>query len=250
MVVHEVAARGFRSADAYERVRPEYPAVAVDLLVTALSVARGTTVVDLGAGTGKLTRALVPTGARLVGVEPLAAMRAELARAVPAAYAVGGTAEAIPLGTGAADAVVAAQAFHWFSDEGALAEIHRVLRPGGGLGLVWNELVWTVPWVAELERILDPLSASVPRFKTGRWRGPIEESDLFGPLEERRFAFVRSLARGSVVEWVGTNSFVAVLPDDERADVLRRVAAVLAEEPEPVEVPYETCVYWCRRAGS
>jgi SAM-dependent methyltransferase len=246
MAVHEVAARGFRSADAYERVRPDYPTVAVDLLVSALSLRPGTTVVDLGAGTGKLTRALVPTGARLVGVEPLAAMRAELARAVPSAHAVGGAAEAIPLRGGTADAVVAAQAFHWFSGEEALAEIHRVLRPGGGLGLVWNELVWSVPWVAELARILDPLTASVPRFKTGRWRQPLERSDLFSPFEERRFALSRRLASASVVEWVDTNSFVAVLPDEERADVLGRVGAVVAGEPEPVEFPYETCVYWCR----
>lgn len=246
MGVHEVAAQGFSSADAYERARPEYPAAAVDALVAALALGPGTTVVDLGAGTGKLTRALVPTGARLIAVEPLAGMRAELARAVPAVHGVGGTAEAIPLAAGAVDAVVAAQAFHWFSGDEAVAEIHRILRPGGGLGLVWNELVWSVPWVGALGAILDPLAASLPRFRTGRWRDALDRTDRFGPLDERRFPFSRPLDRASVVDWVATTSWVAVLPDDERAGVLRQVAAAVAEEPEPVEVPYETCVYWCR----
>jgi SAM-dependent methyltransferase len=246
VAVHEVAARGFSSAGAYERARPEYPAAAVDALVAALSLGPGTTVVDLGAGTGKLTRVLVPTGARVIAVEPLAGMRTELACAVPAAQVVGGTAEAIPLAAAAADAVVAAQAFHWFSGDEAVAEIHRVLRPGGGLGLVWNELVWSVPWVAELGEVLDPLAASVPRFRTGRWRHALERSDRFGALEERRFPYARLLERAAVVDWVATTSWVAVLPEDERSDVLRRVTAVVADEPKPVEVPYQTFVYWCR----
>ena len=246
MAVHEVAARGFRSAQAYERARPEYPEAAVAALVTALSLGPGTTVVDLGAGTGKLTRSLVPTGARLVAVEPLAGMRSELARAVPAARVVAAPAEALPLAGGVADAVVAAQAFHWFSGAEAVAEIHRVLRPGGCLGLVWNELVWSLPWVARLGAILDPLAGSVPRFRTGRWRRSLDRSDLFGPLEARRFPHSRPLGRESVVEWVATTSFVAVLPEEEKAGVLRRVAAAVSAEPEPVDVPYETCVYWCR----
>ena len=246
VAVHEVAARGFRSADAYERARPEYPEPAVAALVAALSVRRGATVVDLGAGTGKLTRSLVPTGARLVGIEPLAGMRTELARAVPAARVVAGTAGALPLAGDVADAVVAAQAFHWFSGEEAVREIHRVLRPGGRLGLVWNELVWSVPWVARLGAILDPLAGSLPRFRTGRWRHALDRSGLFGPLEERRFAHSRPLDRESVVEWVATISFLAVLPEAHKAGVLRRVAATVSREPEPVDVPYETCVYWCR----
>jgi SAM-dependent methyltransferase len=244
--VHEVAARGFRSAEAYERARPGYPAAAVDALVAAVPVGAGTTVVDLGAGTGKLTRALVGTGARLVAVEPLAAMRTELARAVPTAAVVGGTAENIPLAGGTAEAVVAAQAFHWFSAGETVREIHRVLRPGGGLALVWNELVWSVPWVGELGAILDPLTASVPRFRTGQWRDALDGGELFTPLEERRFSFVRRLDHGAVLDWVGTNSFVAVLPEEERAGVLGQVAALVGDLPEPVEVPYETCVYWCR----
>ncbi|HEX2041471.1 MAG TPA: methyltransferase domain-containing protein [Acidimicrobiales bacterium] len=245
--VHDVAARGFSSAGAYERARPEYPAAAVDALVVALALGPATTVVDLGAGTGKLTRALVPTGARLIAVEPLVAMRTELACAVPAAHVVGGTAEAIPLAAAAADAVVAAQAFHWFSGDRAVAEIHRVLRPGGGLGLVWNELVWSVPWVGRLGKVLDPLAASVPRFRTGRWRHALERTRRFGALEERRFPYARRLDHGAVVDWVATTSWVAVLPEHERSDVLRRVAGVVADEPAPLEVPYQTFVYWCRR---
>ena len=149
MPVHEVALGFDSTAAAYERGRPDYPPAAVEALVEALAIGPASTVVDLGAGTGKLTRLLVPTGARVVAVEPLAGMRAELATAVRGVEVLDGTAEAMPLGDGRADAVVAAQAFHWFADHQSLSEIHRVLRPGGGLGLVWNVRDQSVPgWPA------------------------------------------------------------------------------------------------------
>ncbi len=120
-----------RAADAYERGRPAYPVPAVAWLAEALGVAPGTVVVDLGAGTGKLTRMLAAYGATLVAVEPVAAMRAKLAASMPGMRALEGTAESMPLPDGSADAVTVGQAFHWFDGERALAEIHRVLRPHG-----------------------------------------------------------------------------------------------------------------------
>ena len=134
-----VAARGFQAgAEAYERGRPGYPTDAVDALTDALGVGPGATVVDLAAGTGKLTRLLVPSGATVIAIEPVDAMRRTLAAMLPRVPVVAGTAESMPLRDGSAGAVVAAQAFHWFDGEAALAEIHRVLAPGGRLGLVWN----------------------------------------------------------------------------------------------------------------
>ncbi|HEX5028163.1 MAG TPA: class I SAM-dependent methyltransferase, partial [Gaiellaceae bacterium] len=121
-------------AQAYERGRPSYPDDAVRWLVGE----RACDVVDLGAGTGKLTRILVAHGHRVVAVEPLDAMRSELEAAVPGAHALAGSAEAIPLEDASADVVTSAQAFHWFDHDAALPEIARVLRPDGRIALVWN----------------------------------------------------------------------------------------------------------------
>ena len=131
-------------ADAYERARPEYPADAVRWLTGD----EPADVVDLGAGTGKLTRGLVALGHRVTAVEPLPEMLEHLRRAVPAATAVTGSAEQIPLPDGSADVVACAQAFHWFDQQAALREIARVLRPGGRIALVWNTRDDREPWTA------------------------------------------------------------------------------------------------------
>ncbi len=146
-------------AELYERVRPEYPDEAVDWLVGRLGLEPGRVVVDLAAGTGKLTRRLVPSGARVVAVEPLPEMRAQLERIVPAADIVPGTAEELPLPDASADAVTVGQAFHWFDPEPAIAEIARVLRPGGALAPVWNIRDLSDPFQAELDELLLPVPA-------------------------------------------------------------------------------------------
>jgi SAM-dependent methyltransferase len=125
-------------ADLYERARPEYPKEAVAWVASTLGLGTESTIVDLGAGTGKLTRALLAVGARVIAVEPGDAMRAELERALPEVEAVRGAAENIPLANGSVECVAVGQAFHWFRHDEALPELHRVLRPGGGLALLWN----------------------------------------------------------------------------------------------------------------
>ncbi|MGH9279466.1 MAG: class I SAM-dependent methyltransferase, partial [Acidimicrobiales bacterium] len=157
-------------------------------VVDLLGLWPGRTVLDLAAGTGKLTRLLVPSGARVVGVEPLAEMRAELAGVLPEVEAVEGTAEAIPLGDGTADAVTVAQAFHWFDGARALDEIHRVLRPQGGLAMLWNVRDRTVEWVNRLADITEPY-ADAPRYRTGEWREAFATTEAFTTLEGRRYAF-------------------------------------------------------------
>ena len=148
-----------RSVAAYERGRPGYPRAAVDFLAR-LRLGPGRTVVDLAAGTGKLTRLLLATGAEVVAVEPVAEMRA----ALPAgARTVDGTAEAMPLTTASADAVAVAQAFHWFDGDAALAEIHRVLRPGGALALVWNRRRMDEPLNQAIQEPDPPRTASASR---------------------------------------------------------------------------------------
>jgi SAM-dependent methyltransferase len=218
------ASTGFaRSAAAYERGRPGYPPAAVDFLAARLRLGPGRTVVDLAAGTGKLTRPLLATGAEVIAVEPVAEMRA----ALPAgAYAVDGTAEAMPLTTASADAVVVAQAFHWFDGDAALAEIHRVLRPGGALALVWNRRRMEEPLNQAIEELIAPHRDRPSAFHSGAWRAAFERTKLFGPLEERAFANEQSLDADGLADRIASISFIAALDEKERTKVLRAVRAL------------------------
>ncbi|HXS43099.1 MAG TPA: class I SAM-dependent methyltransferase [Solirubrobacteraceae bacterium] len=242
-MVHEAAATGFaRSAGAYERGRPAYPPAAVAWLVARLGLARGATVVDLAAGTGKLTRPLLAAGLHVVAVEPVAEMRA----ALPArARAVDGTAEAMPLAAASADAVTVAQAFHWFDGDRALAEIHRVLRPGGGLGLVWNRRVLEDPVQAALHELMAPYRGDTPAHAAGTWREPFARTTLFEALEERTFSHVQRLDAAGLADRVGSVSFIAALSAAERARVRARARALAGGGD--VELPYVCEVFVCFR---
>ena len=238
--VHPIASQGFaRSARAYERGRPGYPPSALEDLSERLRLGPGRTVVDLAAGTGKLTRELVRTGAEVLAVEPLAEMRAELPRE---ATALAGTAEAIPLESGSADAVTVAQAFHWFDGERALAEIHRVLRPGGALALVWNARREDDPVNQAIDALVEPLrhESEAPQYRDGSWRPALERSRLFGPADERRHHNEQALDADGLADRVGSVSFVAALEPGPREALLARVRA-LADDG-PVVVPYTTLV--------
>ena len=222
------ASTGFaRSAAAYERGRPGYPLDAIDFLAARLGLGPGRTVVDLAAGTGKLTRPLLATGAEVVAVEPVAEMRA----ALPAdARSVDGTAEAMPLPTASADAVAVAQAFHWFDGDAALAEVHRVLRPGGALTLVWNRRPMDDPLNHAIEELIAPHRSHPSAFHTGAWRAAFERTQLFGPLEERVFPNEQSLDADGLVDRVASVSFIAALDESERTQVLRAVRALVGAD--------------------
>ena len=240
--IHRAAAEGFaRSADAYERGRPGYPAAAVSHLVDRLP-ARAT-VLDLAAGTGKLTRPLLAAGLSVISVEPVAEMRAALPRET---RALPGTAEAIPLADGAVDAVAVGQAFHWFDGDAALAEIHRVLRPDGLLALFWNRRVEDAPINRAIGELLAPYGGAVPTHRGDAWRAAFERTDLFGPLDERAFEHSQELDAAGMEARVGSVSFIASLDPDERSGVLARARA-LAGDGE-VSVPYRTDVQVCRAA--
>lgn len=250
--IHE-AARGFELAPKpYEIGRPAYPQEAIDRLVSELGIESGKRVLDLAAGTGKLTRRLVPTGADLVAVEPIDAMRSALLTSLPDVEALEGTAEAIPLSDASVDAVVVGQAFHWFDGDAALAEIHRVLRPGGKLGLTWNVKDETVDWIEKLGGIMESYRGDAPRVASGAWKGAFERTKLFTPLRRARFSFVHEAGFAAVVARVTSVSFIAALPPSEFARVVDRVRQLLATHPETsgrsvFELPYRTGVYWCTR---
>lgn len=248
MTVHPRAAAGFgRAADAYERGRPDYPASAIAWLGDRLGLGPGRTVVDLAAGTGKLTRLLVPTGARVVAVEPVTAMRSALERVVPGADTVDGTAEAMPLPDSAADAVTVAQAFHWFSTEAALAEIHRVLRPAGALALVWNRRDLDDPLQTAVDRMIARHRGDVPTHRSGRWKDVFETTDLFGPLEERLVPHHQDLDRAGLVDRVMSTSVMGALPEPEHRAAVAEIEELTAGQAEPIRLSYTTQVYVSRR---
>jgi len=246
MAIHRAATAFGAAADAYERGRPDYPPEAVAFLVDSLGIGPGSTVVDLAAGTGKLTRLLLPSGARLVAVEPVAGMRRVLEEAVPGVEAVDGTAEKMPLADSSADAVVVGQAFHWFQGDEALAEIHRVLAPGGRLGIVWNRRDLSQPLQAEVERIVGLHRGDTPSLATGAWRVAFAGSELFGPLSEEHFAMAQTLDAPGLVDRMSSVSFIAGLPDPQRLAVADALGALVRRHGGEVVLDYVTDCYWAQ----
>ena len=238
------ATRGFGlAADVYERGRPDYPASAVRRIAQRLDLRPGRTVLDLAAGTGKLTRLLVPTGANVLACEPIREMRSELERRVPEAIAMAGTAESIPLVDQYVDAVTVAQAFHWFQANEALREIRRVLRPGGGLALIWNTRDDRNQLNRAITEILEPLSRDTPRRRQRDARAILDDSGLFTKCEAALFKHRQKLDEEGLVERVLSISFVASAPREVRADVEERVRALARERDGRVRLPYVTEVY-------
>jgi len=254
MPVHDVAQRGFGSeAETYDRSRPTYPPDAVAWLVESLGIAPGRMVADLAAGTGKMTRLLEPTGATLVAVEPVEGMWRVLRTVAPAVPAIAATAEALPFADEALDAVVVAQAFHWFDADVALPELRRVLRPGGRLGLVWNARDRSVEWVDQIWSVMDRLEKHAPWRDHDQWyESAFAAERWFGPLHTQEFHHHQTLTPDGVVDRFRGVSHLAVLTPEEREPHLEAVRGVLRTHPDvqgrdEVEIPYRVDTYWCER---
>ncbi len=248
------AVRGFdRTAATYERARPDYPASAVRHLGHVLHLGPGRTVVELGSGTGKFTRAIEPLGTARVAVEPTAGMRRVFARTVPEVPVLDGTAESTPLPDGFADAVVCAQSFHWFRTGPALREIRRVLRPGGGLALVWNTRDDSLGWSRQLTQLLRRYGTRRSAVRNRPWESVFSSHRAgFSPLRRRDFRHEQHGTPALFVDRVLSVSTIAVLPPARRRAAAAEVRHLLATDPDTrgrdrLVLPYRTEVYWCHR---
>lgn len=249
MKIHAIAQEGFsKGAAAYERGRPDYPAAAIAFMAEQLGLHGGAAVIDLAAGTGKFSRLLVTTGAQLIAVEPVAAMREQFSRVLPDITILEGTAEAIPLVDNAADAVTAAQAFHWFANADALAEIHRVLKPHGRLGLIWNHRDDSAEWLREVWALIDRGEGDAPRYRKGDWKNAFNEYAGFRPVIEQSFAHVQRGGLEMVTDRIASLSFVANMSETDREALLVRIRELIGRHPatrgkEVIELPYRTDLF-------
>ena len=220
-------------AEAYDRGRPGYPAEAVSWLLDGEAL----TVLELGAGTGKLTAELVEQGHAVYATEPDERMHEVLLAQVPGCSAKVATAEDVPANDRSVDVVVSAQSFHWFDHERALAEMARVLKPGGHVALAWNVLDRRIPWV---RRLADLIGEHVDSSES---HSLLEECELFGDVETKVFTHWQDVDRESLVDIVASRSFVAVLPDHEREARLEAVRALYDEYGrghDGMQLPYRT----------
>ncbi|MGV3759746.1 MAG: class I SAM-dependent methyltransferase [Actinomycetota bacterium] len=249
MPIDDVAARGFEAAAAaYEAARPGYPDEALALLRDEVGIGPGCRVLDLAAGTGKLTRRLVELEADLVAVEPVTAMRTQLEAILPDVEVLDGMGEAIPVPDASVDVVTVAQAFHWFDAPAALEEIARVLRPGGRLALLWNERDERVAWVAEMSRTIHWHERTVSRYQHVDWAAIVAASGRFGPLQERTVEWVQPMTRELLADRVRSISYIAAMPTAPRERLAAEVVSLVARKEEPFPLPYVCRVQWAALA--
>ena len=250
--VHAAARQGFeKHADAYARGRPDYPAALGGWLRAALGLGHGRAVADVGAGTGKFTPKLLATGANVIAVEPVDAMRAR----IPAHERLrvqAGTAETTGLPGASLDALVCAQAFHWFATRTSLDEFARVMKPGARLGLVWNVRDESMDWVAAITRVIEPYEGDAPRYWKQTWRQSFPHP-AFTPLEETTFTHAHVGPPNQVIiARTLSTSFIAALPEAEREHVREQLMQLITTHPAlrgqaTVSYPYETHAFMAER---
>jgi SAM-dependent methyltransferase len=236
--LHPLAENFAAVADEYERGRPEYPPAVVGALAAELGLAPGAPVLDLAAGTGKLTRALLAGGLDVLAVEPQAALRAVLAERIGAERVRDGVAEAIPLADASVDAVTVSDAFHWFDHEPALAEIARVLRPGGSVCAVWTIPDWgAASWAHDVGTLMAASRPEHPAFDAPPWQDVARASGRWSEPREVRVTVSRAADASRIVDHIASMSWIAAMTETERREHLARVRELIDGGETPAELP-------------
>lgn len=243
MGVHPLAANFVDVADAYERGRPEYTPAVAEAVAAELQIASGARVLDLAAGTGKLTRALLGAGLDVVAVEPQAQLRDILAASVGDERVLDGFAEAIPLPDASVAAVTVADAFHWFDQTAALREIQRVLIPGGGLAVLRVMPDWRdASWAHEVGSMIAGFGREHPQFQGPRWQDMARAEDCW--TEPRQVQLIMQQPAGPevVLDYISSMSWIAALPEDQRTETLARIGEIIAAGETPDELPFRVTI--------
>ena len=240
------SAFGVAAAD-YERARPSYPPESIDILRREIGVGAGARVCDLAAGTGKLTRLLVATGAEVVAVEPVPGMRDQLSEVLPEIEVLDGTAEAIPFAGGVFDAVTVAQAFHWFKFDEALAEIRRVLRPGGGLAILFNQRDERHPWVKTWNDVIEWHSRRISYYQTTDWTAVLGAGGFTG-VGHATVEWTQTMTRDLLASRVRSVSYIAESSAEIQQAFVDRVLALADGFDDTFPLPYVTHVWFGKAA--
>lgn len=246
-------ASGFETAASdYESNRPTYPVEAVRFISERARLAPGRTVLDIGAGTGKLTRVLKGYGARVIALDHARGMLLKLRTILPDVPAVLGSAEALPFPADSMNLVTVAQAFHWFSPREALSEMARVLVPYGELALLWNIRDTRMDWVADLERLLKPHRGDSPEWMEENWASVIDSSEHFSPCERWEWPWVRRIGLAEIIGSVKSRSYVALLAKQGQSQLISEVEVVLQrhglDSDGVLTLPYTTVLYAAKKA--
>jgi SAM-dependent methyltransferase len=250
MALHPLAARFAEVAGAYERGRPEYAPAVVGALAAELRIPADRAVLDLAAGTGKLTRALLDAGLDVVAVEPQAPLRELLAASIGEGRVREGLAEAIPLPDASVSAVTVADAFHWFDHAAALAEIARVLGPGGGLAVLATAPDWGgASWAHDVGTLLSGLRPEHPHFDGPPWQDAVRAAGGWSEPWEVRVTTMRPAEPEHVADYLLSMSWIAALPEDRRAELLSRVGAAVGAGETPAELPVHVTIWLTRRTA-
>lgn len=239
MALHPLAEQFASVADAYERGRPEYPPAVIGALTAELGLSPGDPVLDLAAGTGKLSRALLAAGLDLVAVEPLVSLRAVLGELIGPERVLDGVAEAIPLSDASMAAVTVADAIHWFDHAPALREIGRVLRPGAALAVVRTSVDWSgASWAHEVGTLIAQLRPEHPQFDGSPWQDALAAVGGWSAPREIRITTSRQAEPERIVDHLASMSWIAAMPDDQRTETIERLRARVLGGETPREMPF------------
>ncbi len=224
----------------------------MEFLAKEFELGPGMVVLDIGAGTGKLTRGLHLRGARAVAVEPLAAMRKVFRSTIRGVKVVDGMAEHLPFPDKSVDLITAGQSFHWFDQRKALREFARVLRPGGGVALLWNFQDYRAVWVLRVWKDFGLHSPRIPGYHRPPLSTTFRRNGHFSRIHRRIFHEPVEVQKpGQVLERIGSLSWFSALPPKEREVILNRAKELLQAHARRggrrwLELPHDTEVVWCR----